>query len=226
MPTPEVSEYSDFDHQRLLVTMDRLCRRVGRDFEGRGIARVANELRGKVQPVQDATEVAFRAVLRARAAAWFLIALVVIAELVALGFTYSDVVSGAGPTRSFDWAPLLESTINLVVFAGVAVYFLLLHLPERLQRTRLLEQLYGLRTLAHIIHMHQLSKDHSDPPMTRSEYVAYADYCSEMLALAGKAATLISKHTSDPTVLETVGSVELLANELSSLALQKADRRA
>jgi hypothetical protein len=57
--------------------------------------------------------------------------------------------------RAFEWLPLIESTISDVVFAGFAVFFLVA-LPTRHERAVLLHR---LRSLVHVIDMHQLTKD-------------------------------------------------------------------
>lgn len=66
--------------------------------------------------------------------------------------------SQQGGGFSADSVPLMESTINDLVFAALAVFFLYA-LPGRLARSRLLGQLHRLRSLAHVIDMHQLTKD-------------------------------------------------------------------
>ena len=53
---------------------------------------------------------------------------------------------------------MVETAISDVVFAGIAVFFLY-SFPERMQRGRLLNLLHQLRSTAHIIDMHQLTKD-------------------------------------------------------------------
>jgi hypothetical protein len=63
-----------------------------------------------------------------------------------------------GLARTADWVPLVESVINDLVFAAIAVVFLWAF-PERLERRTLLRLLHRLRSLAHVIDMHQLSKD-------------------------------------------------------------------
>ena len=63
--------------------------------------------------------------------------------------------------------PLVESTINDVVFAAIAVFFLWA-LPERRERRTLVGLLHQLRTLAHVVDMHQLDKD---PEQARADYV-------------------------------------------------------
>ena len=77
----------------------------------------------------------------------------------------ADAIDAADSTRAFEWLPIIESGINDVVFAGIAVYFLR-SIPHRQQRRRTLAQLYRLRSLAHVIDMHQLTKD-PERTMTR-----------------------------------------------------------
>src|SRR5207244_1248553 len=60
--------------------------------------------------------------------------------------------------RGFQWLSVLESGIVDVVYASIAVYFLM-SLPNRLTRRRLLALMHRLRSLAHVVDMHQLTKD-------------------------------------------------------------------
>jgi hypothetical protein len=134
---------------------------------------------------------------------------------------------------SFKLLPLIETVINDVVFAGIAVFFLY-SFPERLRRGQLLNLLHQLRSIAHIIDMHQLSKDPeqlrasyaptkvSRPlDLTRDEMERYLDYCSELLSLVGKAAALCAEESRDSVVLETVSRIETLTVGLSRKIWQK-----
>jgi hypothetical protein len=138
-----------------------------------------------------------------------------------------------GLDNGFDWLPLIESTISDIVFAAIAVLFLWAF-PERYERKTLLGLLHRLRSLAHVIDMHQLSKDPEQvsPSYTRTpESVShgldaeqlhhYLDYCSEMLSLTAKTAALCAEHSSDPVVLSTVSTLETLTTELSNKIWQK-----
>ena len=49
--------------------------------------------------------------------------LIVLATAVALLLALRDAITN-GPARSFEWLPLIETTINDIVFAAIAVYFL------------------------------------------------------------------------------------------------------
>jgi hypothetical protein len=129
--------------------------------------------------------------------------------------------------------PLTESAVNDVVFAAISVVFLWV-LPDRLERRALLRLLHRLRSLAHVIDMHQLSKD---PEQASPNYVPteqsvrhgldaeqlhhYLSYCSEMLSLTAKTAALCAEHSTDGVVLETVSYIETLTTELSNKIWQK-----
>src|SRR5690606_23136861 len=54
----------------------------------------------------------------------------------------------------------LEAGINDVIFVGAAIFFLA-SLESRIKRARVLAAVHELRALAHIIDMHQLTKDPS-----------------------------------------------------------------
>lgn len=138
-----------------------------------------------------------------------------------------------GMARTVDWVPLVESIINDLVFAAIAVLFLWA-MPERLERRSLLALLHRLRSLAHVIDMHQLSKDPEqvtadyEPTeesirhgLTADQLHHYLNYCSELLSLTAKAAALCGEHTADSVVLDTISTIETLSSELSNKIWQK-----
>ena len=103
-----------------------------------------------------------------------------------------------------------------------------------MQRGRLLNLLHQLRSTAHIIDMHQLTKDPeqlkpsfvpsavSKPlELNRDEMERYLDYCSELLALVGKTAALCAEESRDDVVLDTVSTVETLCVGISRKIWQK-----
>ncbi|MBW2374051.1 MAG: hypothetical protein JRF70_16110, partial [Deltaproteobacteria bacterium] len=117
-----------------------------------------------------------------------------------------------------------------VVLIGAAVFFLIT-VDARLKRRR---GLRALHVIAHIIDMHQLTKDPehllsgsrgtpSSPrrEMSAAELGRYLDYCSEMLALTGKVATLYVAEFDDPVVLDAVTEVGNLTTGLSRKVWQK-----
>ncbi len=128
-----------------------------------------------------------------------------------------------------------ESAINELIFLGLAIFFLV-SLEARMKRHTALKALHRLRSIAHIVDMHQLTKDpayllskikinatESSPQrtLTRHQLMRYLDYCSELLALNSKVAALFAQNTDDSTVLSAVNDQELLVQGLSAKIWQK-----
>ena len=132
-------------------TVERLAERIRARFPERGLNLVAEQL---AQISQDVGSSAPGLRRRLLATSWFariIGAVVLAATSVLLVVTIRDAIQH-GPDQSFEWVPLIESLINDLVFAGIALFFLMA-LPERIQRRELLATLHRLRSLAHIVDM-------------------------------------------------------------------------
>jgi len=218
--------------EHVRATVVALERRIHARFPERGLHRVAVELVAMVDRVTDLAADSRRRITVVRRVSRVLIVLVAAATVVALGLATRSAVDAA-PASGLDWLPLIESTINDLVFAAIAVFFLW-SFPERVRRGDLLELLHELRSLAHIIDMHQLTKD---PERLRDDFVAtpespsmdldrgelehYLNYCSELLSLVGKAAALCAEESRDGVVLDTVSTIESLTTGMSRKIWQK-----
>ncbi len=113
----------------------------------------------------------------------------------------------------------LEAAVNLLILFGGAAWFLITT-EERLKRQRALDELHTLRSLAHVVDMHQLTKDPTlvleahrmgmdGPPraMSQFELARYLDYCAELLALLGKLAALYADRMRDSVVISAVTEI-------------------
>jgi hypothetical protein len=214
------------------ATVVALERRIDARFPERGLHQVSLELVTMVDRVASVSVLNRRRIDTARTVSRVLMALVVAGTVVALVLAARD-VGDDGPDRSVDWLPLIESTINDLVFAAIAVFFLW-SFPERVRRGQVLALLHQLRSLAHIVDMHQLTKDPErlrpdfvrtplspDPHLTRDEMEHYLNYCSELLSLVGKAAALCAEESRDNVVLDTVSTIESLTTGMSRKIWQK-----
>ena len=227
------SNYERLAWDSVLTTVSRLVERIEARFQGRNLANVARTVASTVSTIGRRTDRRRETTQRWEIISRVGIAVVLVAAVLALWLSFGDTFRGDGPERSFEWVPLIESTVNDVVFAAIAVWFL--HgLPARMERRATLAVLHRLRSLAHIIDMHQLTKDperllagyqpteHSaDPRMSAAELRAYLDYCSELLSLVGKAAALCAEETSDAVVLNTVSTIEQMTTGMSNKIWQK-----
>ncbi len=138
-----------------------------------------------------------------------------------------------GQLNWIEFIQVLEAGINDVVLIGAGIFFLFT-LETRVKRRRAMEALDELRSVAHVIDMHQLTKDprrasgklvatESSPVdrLSPEELSRYLDYCSEMLSLVGKLAALYLQRFDDSVVLTAVNEIEELTTGLSRKIWQK-----
>ncbi len=222
------SGYQHLHADRVLATLQKLHARILARFPDAGLAQVCAALTeaGKESAVEAASLAkphhVWRVALLGIAAAG------VIAQIAAFRFLRIE----AGSVTAPELLQGLEAAVNLLILFGGAIWFLL-NLEERLKRRRALDALHRLRSFAHVVDMHQLTKDptmllagpqSSASPqrsMTEFELTRYLDYCSEMLALIGKLAALYGEGMRDAVVIEAVNDLENLTTGLGRKVWQK-----
>ena len=221
--------YNELKLERIQSTIATLRSRIGERFPESGLARVAGELERIGRETGPVIERARRPNYWLRAGV--AVAVLLIVALVGYSFRFLGALSIQTELGSLVQA--VESAAQNAVFLGIAVWFLLT-LEGRLKRRAALGELHRLRSVVHIVDMHQLTKDPEhllSPGMTtassperrftRFELSRYLDYCTELLALATKLAALHVQHHKDPVVLEAVSDVEVLGSNLSNKIWQK-----
>ena len=127
----------------------------------------------------------------------------------------------------------IDAGISSIVYIGAAILFLI-SWETRIKRSRALKAIHELRAMAHIVDMHQLTKDPerafqigqhtaSSPrhPLTPFQLSRYLDYCSEALSLISKIAALYVQGFQDSVVLDAVDDMEDLTIGLSRKVWQK-----
>ncbi len=230
--TMQQGGYDHLEPEPVLRTAKLLERRIEARHAERNLVRVAREV---VQVIEDVGTGSMQSSTRlrmSRIVSKTLILLVGVAAVTALGFALRDAFDDPVES-SFDWLALAETTVNNLVFVAIAVFFLY-SLPDRVQRGYTLKMLHKLRSLAHIIDMHQLDKDperlrssFEPTPVTlrvnlnRDQMESYLNYCSELLSLVGKAAALCAEESQDAVVLDAVSTIETLTTSLSRKVWQK-----
>jgi len=126
-----------------------------------------------------------------------------------------------------------EAFLNETITIGFAFYFLYKY-EDILKQKKILIALQELRTIAHIIDLHQLTKDpthilaektKNSPKLdfTKAEVNRYLIYCSEMLSLTSKVAATYAFNNKDEMILNTIHDIEVLCSTLSSKMVQKID---
>ncbi|WP_372734717.1 hypothetical protein [Nocardioides sp.] len=215
------------------ATVEELYDRITARFPDRGLRHTAGDLMTIIDEISAGADEIHGRIRLARLTSRIVMVAILIGTALALAIAVRDFFTGFVGFNAPDLLPLIESTINDVVFAGIAVFFLW-SFPDRVERGRLLNLLHQLRSAAHIVDMHQLSKDpqqlRPDYQMTavskrldldRDQLERYLDYCSELLSLVGKAAALCAEESRDQVILETVSRIETLTVGLSRKIWQK-----
>ncbi len=221
--------YLQLDIRRVQGTIDKLFLRVEARFPGSGLAGVARELQQIASRVPERIAWFARPILALRLAVGALVALIGVGVV----GTVVQMRMPDEPFVLFEFVQALESGINDVVFVGVGVFFLVT-LEGRIKRKRALDAIDELRAIAHLIDMHQLTKDPEWvlqrgretgilPPrrLDPFELSRYLDYCSEMLSLTGKLAAVYIQDFGDGVALAAVNEVEDLTTGLSRKIWQK-----
>lgn len=222
--------FHELDAGHILATSARLRDRIRERFPDASLARVADHL-VEVARTNAARSAAIRRpnhLLRGGGVLAFAATVVVIA----LG-VHSVHPEVGDRWHLYDLLQAVEAGLGSLVFLGAAFVFVWT-LDVRSKRRRCLEALHELRAMAHIIDMHQLTKDpdrllhagpdtRSSPARTlgRFELARYLDYCSEMLSLIGKVAALYVQGFPDPVALGAVDDIEDLTTSLSRKMWQK-----
>jgi hypothetical protein len=224
--------FERLDPQRIVATAEQLARRVAERFPTSGLSRVAAELVAVSRRAADDAEWIRQPRWRIRIG----VSALVILLLATVAAAVATLLPRPADATMAELIQASESVIQDLVFLGIAIYFLA-SLERRWKRRRALRSLHTLRSMAHIVDMHQLTKDperitgHTMGPDTASspergamtvfELSRYLDYSSEMLSLLSKSAALYAQDFDDPVTMATVTEIEALSTDLSRKIWQK-----
>ena len=220
------------DATRVADTARTLQVRVEERFPGSGLSGVAQQLASVAENTEERLVVLKSPIWKLRSLSLILL-LSAVLLLAYMLFTFV----GKGPFVAGmtyqTFIGTVESTVGTTVFLTAALVFLWT-LEERYKRINVLKAVNELRSLAHVIDSHQLTKDPGriassgpDTPsspnrsLTIFQLGRYLDYCTEMLSLVSKVAALYAQSFPDQNVLNSVDQVESLATGLSRKIWQK-----
>lgn len=214
---------------RVVATIETLLARILERFGNCGLARVCAQLS------EIAKEDTKRAVRIGRSYFWLrtLIFILVATGVTILAWVLTQIDFTKTEADSiYSVAQGIEAAANLTLLTGAAILSLL-KLEERLKRRRALAALHELRSIVHVIDMHQLTKDPSkfivggntpsSPPLLLNQFqmTRYLDYCSEMVSLTSKVAVLFGQSLDDQIVGDVVSDIERVGSGLSQKIWQK-----
>ena len=182
--------------QEIEKTLQRLQLRIADRFPASGLSRVCADLYALSKETDEVAQWIARPNLALRIGVFTFLGVLALLLVVSISqlnvqvtaLTFSDLVQ------------ISESALNEMVLLGAGILFLVT-IETRIKRNRVVQAVNRLRTIAHIIDMHQLTKDpdvraavtqatpHSPQrEVTEYELGRYLDYCAEMLSLVSKIA--------------------------------------
>lgn len=221
--------YRRIEPDRVEATAVKLADRVNERFPGAGLCAVAVQVIALTRQTAARAHAVDRPYLGLRV----LVALVIAAGLAAEAVLFDRFGWGVldPDANPLDLAQGVDSAFNLFLLTAAGAWFLLT-LEARWKRQRIQTWLNELRAFAHVVDMHQLTKDPTaeggprttsspDRGMSAFELTRYLDYCAEILALIGKLTAIYAGVSQDHLVIAAAGDVENLCSDLNRKIWQK-----
>jgi hypothetical protein len=221
--------YRMLDAAEIIKTLLTLEQRIAQRFPNAGLSAVCRDLIA----IGDHTQRNAQAIAAPNWPLRIVVYLAIAAGLSGLGFLAWKLNVQLGSAEVFTFFQGIEAVMNITVLVGAALLFATT-VDDRIKRRRALRELHIFRSIAHVIDMHQLTKDPSSilaggPPtesspersMSKFELSRYLDYCSEMLSLVSKLAALYAQVLPDVVVIDAVNEIENLTANFSRKIWQK-----
>lgn len=221
--------YLTLDAAEIVRTIERLGRRIEERFPSSGLGQVCDQLLATARLGSERAAAIARPIRSLRIATAALAIMLVVGIILVV----TTLRPRMGEFELGQFLQALEASLNAPVLIGAAIFFLVTF-ETRIKRRRAIRALHELRAIAHIIDMHQLTKDPeratgqasttaSSPhrPLSKTDLGRYLDYCSEMLSLTGKVAALYVQGFDDGVALQAVNEIEDLTTGLSRKIWQK-----
>ncbi len=224
-----MSSYQALDATKIVETLRTLEQRITHRFPTADLAAVCRSLIA----IGERTHGNAEAIAAPNWSLRILVYVAVAAGLAALAYLGWRLNVRVGHAEVFGFFEGVDAAVHITAVVGAALLFATAA-DERIKRRRALRELHVFRSIAHVIDMHQLTKDpgsllgNDQPPgaapertMTPSELTRYLDYCSEMLSLTSKLAALYAQVLPDAVVIDAVNEIENLTANFSRKVWQK-----
>jgi len=221
--------YERLDASEILRTGERLEKRIGERFPHASLSKLAARLVEITRESITEVEHLRHPNIPLRVG----VSLLLVAGFSVLAIAVRQLHVNFRVTAFSELMQAAEATLGILFFLSTGVFFLVKS-EDRLKRDRTLRMVHKLRTVAHIVDMHQLTKDPeailigvqptaSSPQRTlgEGELRRYLDYSCELLALVGKVAALYAEGLADPVILDAVDDLEDLTAGLIGKIWQK-----
>ncbi len=224
-----IMEPGILNSKKIIETIELLNLRIEDRFPGSGLGKVGK----KLYNIGNKTDKIIAWVEKPNP--WYRTIVGIFIFMVSIGLIYalSSLEIELYQFNLASFAQITEPLVNEIVFLGAAIIFLV-SIETRAKRKKIINSINRLRSIAHVIDAHQLTKDpysiaqpdqnteHSPiRKLTQYELNRYLDYCTEMLALTGKLGFLYVQKFDDPVSMNAVTELEKLTTDLSRKIWQK-----
>jgi len=196
--------------KKLIATTKELCSWINTEFPNAHLTNVANEVNLVAQEAVKKAENIRSANL------WLRLGIGLILGGTAIAFVHQLWVHPLKEVLHF-----IDMTKGVGMYA-IAFIIFLATLEIRWKRRNCILAVHELRSLAHIIDMHQLSKDpviekfrRNSQEQFRNKVESYLHACIALLALVSKIGQLYIDYFPDPTATSAVNDFEETANGLA-----------
>jgi hypothetical protein len=221
--------YKNLDNDKITDAIGLLCLRINDRFPDAGLLKVCKELKELSISSKKNIERINKPYILFRIAFYLLILI----ALSTLYYTFFHIKADPGLSNMANLITVSEALVSEIAMIGASFYFLY-RLEDIVKQKHVLNALHELRIIAHIIDMHQLTKDptyilserteHSPKrDLTKADLSRYLDYCCEMLALTSKVAANYANKNKDQIVLNTINDIESLSSSLSGKIWKKIE---
>ena len=213
----------------VVETVVLLEQRITERFPDASLCQVAAELTSMAREAADRAQRISRPNIPLRVVQWLLI----VSGLVLVTLFLQYVEWNPAVFNLVDFAQTMDGLISCLAAIGAASLFVF-SWELRFKRRQALNALHELRSMAHIVDLHQLTKDPeplllggpstpSSPErkLTPFELGRYLDYSSEMLSMISKTAAIYVQEFPDAVALDAVDEITSLTNGLTRNIWQK-----
>ncbi|MFN8256932.1 MAG: hypothetical protein U0W24_14650 [Bacteroidales bacterium] len=217
------------EYSKIISTLEKLEKRIEERFPDSGLREVINDFLRVARQSKNNIEWISKPHFLLRFFSYSIIVLAVSAVI----YSISQINFRNDINTISNIITTSEALFNELVLIGAAIFFMIT-IETRVKRHKASKFLNELRVIAHVIDMHQLTKDpgmhddnenktESSPSRQLSifELQRYLDYCSEAFSLIGKVAALYAQSLPNEVVVRTVNEIEELSSGLSRKVWQK-----
>lgn len=214
---------------KVIVTIAKLHVRINERFPEVGLSRVCFEL----ETIANSSKERIAWISKANMPIRVGIVATLVLALLGIWLSVHNLDVQVKKPSTNDVIQITDALLSSLVLIGGSIFFLV-SLETRIKRARALEALHELRAVAHVVDMHQLTKDpnaaqfpqKSTPSSPVRELDTfqlrrYLDYCAEMLSLVGKLAAIYSQKMPDPEIVSAANDIESLCATMSQKIWQK-----